>query len=199
MTARIQRSFDFMTGVHFGTEFYANLYEFDASFDVETESIEEQNIALERVKHFLYNVVQHSVLVSDKETEVINKLVNMDIRVCSLPEEPYDQIVGIMLTSKINAITEGRLVLTDISITSKLSDGVICLHSIEENIGPFKLPGWWNDTSPNLADIKQKGKKVIALKKTTTEWSDFNLSWVADEPKKTESEIVFVNFDKLDK
>ena len=197
MTARIQRSFDFMTGVHFGTDFYANLYEFDASFDVESDSIEEQNIALERIKHFLYNNLQHSILVSDKEQAIIPKLIDMGMKVCTLPEEPYDQIIGIMLMSKLNAITEGRLVLTDISITSNLSDGVVCLHSIEENTGPFSLNGWWSDSSPNFSDIKQKGKKVITLKKNT--WGDYNLDWVSSEPKKSESEIVFVNFDKLDK
>lgn len=199
MTARIQRSFDFMAGVHFGTEFYANLYDFDASFDVESESIEEQNIALDRIKHFLYNSLQHAVLISDKEQIIINKMVDMGMKVCTLPEEPYDQIIGIMLMSKINAIAEGRLVLTDIAITSKLSDGVVCLHSMEENTGPFKLNGWWNESSPNISDVKQKGKKIIQLKKTTTSWNDFKLDWVLSESKKTESEIVFVNFDKLDK
>ena len=199
MTARIQRSFDFMAGVHFGTDFYSNLYEFDASFDVESESIEEQNVALERIKYFLYTGLQHSVMIADKDQAVISKMADIGMRACILPEEPYDQIVGIMLMTKINAISEGRIIMTDIAITSKLSDGVLCLHSIEENTGPFKLNGWWNDPSPNLSETKQKGKKVIALKKTTHSWNDFNLDWVITEPKKAESEIVFVNFDKLDK
>lgn len=199
MTARIQRSFDFMAGVHFGTEMYTNLYEFDASFNVEAESIEEQNIALERIKFFLEECVQHSIMVSDTETEVIEKLLNADIRVCTLPEEPYDQIIGIMLMNKLNSIAEGRLVITDISITSRLSDGVICFHSIEENMGPFKLGGWWDDNTTTITDVKQKGKKVIKLKKNNFDWSELDLNWLGEKSKKSDSEIVFVNFDKLDK
>jgi hypothetical protein len=199
MTARIQRSFDFMAGVHFGTEMYTNLYEFDASFNVEAESIEEQNIALERIKYFLDECVQHSIMVHDSETEVIEKLLNADLRICTLPEEPYDQIVGIMLMNKLNSIAEGRLMITDIAITSRLSDGVTCFHSIEENMGPFKLGGWWDDNTPILTDVKQKGKKVIKLKKTNFDWAEFDLNWLDEKPKKSDSEIVYVNFDKLDK
>lgn len=199
MTARIQRSFDFMAGVHFGTELYTNLYEFDASFNVEAESIEEQNIALERIKYFLEECVQHSIMVHDTETEVIEKLLNADLRICTLPEEPYDQIIGIMLLHKLNSIAEGRLVITDISITSRLSDGVTCFHSIEENMGPFKLGGWWDDTTTRITDVRQKGKKVIKLKKNSFDWAELDLTWLGGEAKKSDSEIVFVNFDKLDK
>ena len=199
MTARIQRSFDFMASVHFGSEMYTNLYEFDASFNVEAESIEEQNIALERIKYFLDECVQHSILVRDSETDVIEKLLNADLKICTLPEEPYDQIIGIMLMNKLNAIAEGRLVITDISITSRLSDGVTCFHSVEENMGPFKMGGWWDDNTPSLTDVKQKGKKVIKLKKTNFDWAEFDLNWLDEKPKKSDSEIVFVNFDRLDK
>lgn len=199
MTARIQRSFDFMASVHFGTELYTNLYEFDAVFNVETESIEEQNVAMERMKYFLEECIQHSILVRDTETEVIEKLLNADLRICTLPEEPYDQIVGIMLMNKLNSVAEGRLTITDISITSRLSDGVTCFHSIEDNMGPFKTGGWWDDNTPRLTDVRQKGKKVIKLKKNGFDWSELDLNWVGEKAKKSDSDVVFVNFDKLDK
>lgn len=199
MTARIQRCFDFMAGVHFGTEMYTNLYEFEANFNVETDSIEEQNIAMERIKFFLEECIQHSVMIRDTETEVIDKLLNADLRICTLPEEPYDQIIGIMLMNKLNSIIEGRLFITDIAITSRLSDGVLCFHSMEENMGPFKLGGWWDENTTRITDVKQKGKKVIKLKKNNFDWADLNLNWIGEKAKKSDSEIVFVNFDKLDK
>jgi hypothetical protein len=188
-----------MAGVHFGSEFYANLYDFDINFKVDTESIEEQNIALERIKYFLEGCLQNSILVRDSETETINKLLDADLRVCTLPEEPYDQIIGIMLLNKLNAIAEGRLVATDISITSRLSDGVTCFHDMDENMGPFMSNGWWHDNSPSLTDAKPKGKKVIKLKKNSFEWGELDLNWVSEEEEPTDSEIVFVNFDKLEK
>ncbi len=102
-----------------------------------------------------------------------------------------------MLLVKINAITEGNLVASDISILSKMSDGVSCLHSIEENTGPFKLKGWWNDSSPKLSNgiPKVKGKKVVRLPKTPNNWDDLNLNWETKKESNVISEIVFASFE----
>jgi hypothetical protein len=196
MTARIQRDFEFVSGVFVDNELYMNIYNFDVHFNVQSESIEAQNIALDRVKH-LISTLENVVFVYDKDIETIEKLYNADIRVCPLPEEPYDQIVGIMLLVKINAITEGNLVASDISILSKMSDGVSCLHSIEENTGPFKLKGWWNDSSPKLSNgiPKVKGKKVVRLPKTPNNWDDLNLNWETKKESNVISEIVFASFE----
>lgn len=200
MTARIQRSFDFMACVHFQSEFYTNFYEFDALLNVETDSIEEQNIALERIKYFLEYSLQHSMFVNEADTKTIEKFIDTDMKICTLPEDPYDQIVGIMLLQKLNAIAEGRLVVTDITINSRLSDGVICFHSIEESMGPFNQIGWWNVSNLKINDIKLKGKKVIKMIKKSFEWSELDLGWATEPKQKTETnQVVFVNFDKLEK
>ena len=92
MTARIYRSFDLQMGVHFTGEFYMNLYDIDLNFNVEASSIKEQNIALDRIKYYLSDCLEHSVLVHDAETKTIEKYLNADMRVCVLPEEPYDKL-----------------------------------------------------------------------------------------------------------
>jgi len=199
MSARIQRSFDLLACVQFDPEFFVNYYEFDITFNVGTENIEEQNIALERIKCYLEVFLQNSVFVQDADDKAIERLLTAGLKVCVLPEEPYDQIVGIMLLQKINAITEGRLVATDISITSHMSDGVTCFHAIEENNGPFVLKGWWYDSAPTINGLKPKNKKVVKLSKPVNDWAEFNLEW-EDTPKtQTTSEIVIVSFDKTDK
>jgi len=199
MSARIQRSFDLLACVQFDPEFFVNYYEFDITFNVGTENIEEQNIALERIKCYLEVFLQNSVFVQDADDKAIERLLTAGLKVCVLPEEPYDQIVGIMLLQKINAITEGRLVATDISITSHMSDGVTCFHAIEENNGPFVLKGWWYDSAPTINGLKPKNKKVVKLSKHVNDWAEFNLEW-EDTPKtQTTSEIVIVSFDKTDK
>lgn len=205
MTARIHRSFDLQMGVHFTGEFYMNLYEIDLNFNVETESIKEQNIALDRIKYYLSECLEHSILVHDAEDKTIEKYLNADMRVCVLPEEPYDQIVGIMLLVKLNAITEGRLVVTDISIGSRMSDNVGCLHSLEDNTGPFALKNWWSDSSTKINNyiVSGKGKKIVKLHKPSADWDEVNLEYKEKEPfmkNTSSSEIVFANFDnKTDK
>lgn len=206
MTARIARSFDFQTGTYFSGDFYVNSYEVDVQFSVETLSIREQNIALERIKYYIAECLEHSIFITESDTVAIDKFLDADLKVCTLPEEPYDQIVGIMLLSKLNAITEGRLIATDISISSRMSDGVICHHDMDENLGPFRLAGWWNDSSTKITNYvsKSKGKKVVKLVKPSQEWDELDLGW--DEKTlivaevKSNSEVVFATFDnKKDK
>jgi hypothetical protein len=203
MTARISRSFTFQAGVHFNNIFNMNLYQVDMDFDVESESIREQNIAVERIKYFLAECLEHSVMLFQEETDAIQKYVDADMKVCTLPEDPYDQIIGIMLMVKLNAIIEGRLLITNIGITSRMSDGVYCHHDIDENIGPFKDAGWWSDNSTKMNNVKpNRSKKVVKLAKPNVTWDDLFLGWDENNFSYTgpSSEIVFVEFDsKTDK
>jgi hypothetical protein len=204
MSARINRSFDFQAGVRFDDDFYMNQYEVVVDFIVDSESIREQNIALERIKYFLSECIENSIFIQDTETEAIEKYVEANLKVCVLPEEPYDQIIGIMLMVKINAITEGRLSITDLSICSKMSDGVSCLQSFEENTGPFKLPGWWNDNNTKISNLlsNSKSKKILKLVKPPIDWEDVFLGWKekSNLVKNTPSaEIVFGIFDNKNK
>lgn len=209
MTARINSAFSFTTGVYFSNEFLMNNYEIDVDFNVESEIIREQNIALERIKYFLNFCLQNSIFICEDETETIQKYLDADLKVCTLPEEPYDQIISIMLISKLNAINEGRLIVTDITITSTMSDGVWCKHSIEENLGPFTKSGWWNDASIRLtsATKQNKSKKVVKLIKNNITWEDLYLGWeeaplnITNGPSNGPSnEVMFANFDnKTDK
>lgn len=199
MPARIQRSFDLLACAQFNPEFFVNYYEFDVTFTVGTESIEEQNIALERIKCYLEVYLQSSIFVQDTDSSSIERLSAAGLKVCVLPEEPYDQIVGIMLLQKFNAITEGRLIATDIAISSHMSDGVTCFYAIEENNGPFSLKGWWDDSAPTINGLKPKSKKVVKLAKPVNDWSEFNLEWEDTPKKQSTSEIVVVTFDKTDK
>jgi hypothetical protein len=179
MTARIQRTFEFLSGLHFEEDFYVNQYFVDVYFDVESDSIREQNIALDRIKYFLNHNLQNSVFVDSKETETVEKYMNAGMRVCTLPEEPYDQIIGIMLFVKLNSIAEGRLLITDINISSGMSDEVTCCFNSEDSIGPFVTKGWWNHRSPKINNFTgtSKGKKVVKISKTKADWSDLGLNW----------------------
>jgi hypothetical protein len=198
MTARITRDFHFTAGVYFEDELYMNFYECNLQFSVESESISEQNIALERVKYFISSL-EHNIFIHQQNETAIEKLTQAGVRVCVIPEEPYDQIIAIMLLVKMNAITEGRLVADDIGLMSRMSDGVTCLHSFEENTGPFRLKGWWNDSSPKITNTTKKTKKIVKLQKSISSWEELGLGYVnKKEPQQTE--IVFARFEsKSDK
>jgi len=202
MTARIKKTFHFQSGVYFNEHFYLNYYTVLVYFNIETESILEQSIAMERITYFIQQNLEGSVLINQNQTIQIEKYIDAAIKVCTLPNDPFDQIIAIMLVKKLNSIMEGRMTITDVSITSISSDDIHCLYSIEENCGPFNELGWWNDPTPkfnNLKSIKSpKFKKLVKLIKPILNWEDLGLSFdkKPDYVLTEKSEVVFLNFDK---
>lgn len=188
MNPRIEKDFYFQTAMHFQGQFYVNSYDLTLSMLVETDDIREQNIAMERTVHFLSSVLQNSILVKSskhntvEDVKVIEKYKNADIRVCELPEEPYDQILGMALIQKLNAIMEGRLKITDMVIGSVLSDDV--RFSLVSEVAEAALVGnhWWNKSSICInndelkaAETKTKGNIVKLFDDSA--WVDLGLSW----------------------
>lgn len=194
MTTRIERDFTFQSGVYFKDQFLMNVYDVALYMEVETESIREQNVAMERIKYFLNECLENGIFVQDTEHKVIEKYASCGFKVCTLPEEPYDQIIAILLLTKLNSITEGRLVITDITLGSRISDQVKFSCDIESPRGPFESAGWWLDSNTSICDpVKTSSKKdkIVKLFKTgNTDWADYNLVW-KEKDFTSKSEIVF--------
>lgn len=178
MNTRIERDFCFQTGLYFEDKFYIGVYDITLSMLVETDSIKEQNIAMDRVIYFLQEVIQNSILVSSDRQDIIEKYQNVDLNVCELPGEPYDQILAMVLLLKLNSIAEDRLKITDLVIGSSLSDGVRFNIVSEVAESAFSGKHWWNSpcVSINSKDYQlTDSTKVIKL--FTDDWVSVGLSW----------------------
>lgn len=189
MGTRISRDFTFLSGVHYEGNFLMNSYDVTLTLTVETDSIVEQNVAMDRIKYFLYEQIENCVFVQDSESKVIEKYQAAGLRVCALPEQPYDQIITIVLLYKLNAICEGRLTVTDIQLTSSLSDGVGFLYDTEDlALGhPYKN-GWWTDATASFSSIVPgKKEKIVKLVKKC-DWTSLSLDW---NDKEHCAEIIF--------
>ena len=200
MTARISRDFEFQCCVHFRDQFFINLYKATVDFLVESDSIREQNIALERIKYFLTYCIEGSVFINLTENSAIEKYTEASMKACTLPEDPYDQIIAIMLVTKFNAITEGRLLATHITIKSRMSDDVSFMYDIEESAGPFQESNWWNDNSTKISEVlsNKKNKKILKAINPNIPWDEVYLTW--EEPNESTkstptAEILFGSFD----
>jgi hypothetical protein len=197
MSTQIEREFVFQAGAYFEGKFMMNVYDISLSMLVETDSIREQNIAMDRIKYFLSECLESSVFVEESEKKAIEKFQAAGIKVCALPEEPYDQIVTLILLMKLNAITEGRLLVTDIVLVSELSDGVKFIYDIESVTegNPFKK-GWWLEANTNITNVEKvaKREKVVKLVKTINEWTALDLDW--KEKNSSPTEIIFSTDDK---
>lgn len=189
MGTKVQRDFVFQAGLHFKNKMLMNIYTLGITFYVETNFPEEQSIAMDRIKYFLYDCLEHSIFVDETETEVIEKYLTAGLNVCTLPNLPYDQIVMTALLLKFNAITENRFSITDIVLGSKMSDGVRFFGDIDTIDECFNKQGWYNEPNTNFSDYKRKfskNGKVVKLVVNNYDWEK-SLKWM----EKTPSEILF--------
>ena len=180
MTTRIEKDFYFQTAVHFENKFYVNSYDMTLSMLVETDSIREQNVAMDRTTHFLTSVLQNSIFVGPGDVDAGTKYKDAGIKVCELPEEPYDQIVSMVLLQKLNAIMEGRLRITDLMLGSAMSEGVRFTMVSEIAEGVLAGNHWWNKPTICLNNDEAGNvntKTNIVKLFDDSHWVDLGLSW----------------------
>jgi hypothetical protein len=199
MNTRVSRDFEFLASIHHEDSFIVNSYDLTLSLDVTTENIDYQNIAMDRIK-YLFNICLDScVFVDINDSKAIDNYTRANMKVCPLPDEPYDQIIAAVLISKINAITENHLFLNEVSIISSICDDVCFYVRYDEEADFQNLKNvWWTENSPSINMIKKlKKEKVVQLHKDPKDWHSVGLGW--EEPKlcKTDKgEIVFIPVDK---
>ena len=177
MSAIIERDFSFQAGVYFNNTVLFNLYDFTVQMEVETDDVREQNIAMDRIKYFIYECLEGVIFIQDSEDKNIEKLIDCGFRICALPDEPYDQVIGLLILYKFNTICENKLLMNDIVFTSKLSDGVKFKENIATAINTFKNNGWWSQNNCNYNKIKVSRKEKVVKLVSKNDWNDLGLSW----------------------
>jgi hypothetical protein len=198
MNVKLHYKLNFCSGVFFNETTFLNNYEIELDLITASSNGYEQNVALDRVKFFVEHVCNGSFFINDVELKQIKALLNANLNVIALPEDPIDQIIGIMLYHKLNAIMEGRMLIYRLSINSELGDFVSYIHSDDESSGPFDVGGWWNEPEMicnNFNNVKEK-TKIVKIVPTRT-WADLNLDWEkTEEDDDPSGAVVFVNFKK---
>jgi len=178
MNTRIEKDFFFQSAVHFENKFYINSYELSASMLVETSSLREQQVSMNRIEYFIGEFLQNSVFVDMSDALAIKKYIKAGVRVCRFPEQPYDQIVSMIVLLKLNAIAEGRIKITDLIMVSLMSDGVKYNIVSEVAEGSYGGNHWWNRSCASVEEPagKQNDDNVVKLF-DDSKWADLNLSW----------------------
>ena len=194
MNVNLYRDLDFLAGFYIPSfskhKFQCNRYRVRLHLVTNTEDFDQVNIAMDRVKALIYHELSHTVFVNSKHRDNINDLVSLGINVTTLPEEPLDQVIGIVLYCKFNAIMEQRMQVTQIDIASELGDMVWYQHYADDNIGPFASGGWWHHASTRHNDCVLVDADVPMI--PAGSWAHYDLSWPADQEKK--STVVYANF-----
>lgn len=197
MNVRLIKTWTWQSGIVYNDIFYINAY--TARIHMHTTSMydSDHDVAYARMDYWFEEVMQDSVMIS-ADSENVKAYAATGQRLLQFPDQPVDQLVGIMLCLKLNAMTEGRLVVTDVDISSVHGSDMTYQHNVNEAVGPMAAAGWWQDARPiwNHVPSAARGSKVVSLNRAA-DWHSLDLDWQSSSNDR-DSSIVFADFDRDD-
>jgi cytochrome c biogenesis protein ResB len=196
MNVKLQYDLEFMAGVYFENQLHMNSYSVNLQLLTLTNDVASTNIAMERLKCFVYYDLGDTLFINQAEKEKAEMLQILGANITTLPDDPVDQIIGIMLVTKLNAIMEGRMMVTRLDISSIMGDSVWYQHEEEDPMGPFVEDGWWHrpGTQHNNIDLETVSEKIVKVNPHA--WSEYGLVWPEEQIENAGNTVVFANFQK---
>jgi hypothetical protein len=187
MITRIERDIFFAAGVHFDDAYYINTYDFLLSMLVETDIPKEHTMAMDRFDLFIKDAATNAVFINEDKHEEIEKYKEAGLKIITLPGEPFDQIVAMVLLLKLNAVMENRIKITDITISSLLGEGIRypIVTETAENADMMLGDKWWHNSdmeTTNQTVFKFEPENNIVKLFDDSIWAQYDLSW-KDKPK----------------
>lgn len=195
MNVRLQYTMPFTAGVYWEDRLAMNNYLARVYMITNCSDPVSQNIAFERIKYFVYNELNSTIFVNREHENVCKKFIDAGLKVTTLPAEPVDQLIGIMLYCKLNAVMEGFMVVNEIELSSDLGENMVYLHATDESQGPFESIGWWHDSDLIHCDTDLiSNDKVVAIHRAGA-WRELNLAWPDTESTEaSDNTVVFAEF-----
>jgi hypothetical protein len=196
MNVRLIKTWHWQSGLVYRDAFYINTY--TATVHMHTTSMydSDHDIAYGRMDYWFEEVMQDSVMIA-ADASAVKAYAATGQRTLLFPDDPVDQLVGIMLCLKLNAITEGRLIITDVDISSVHGADMTYQHNQAEAVGPLGAAGWWQDARPiwNHTSSSTRGSKIVSLNRAA-DWHSLHLDWQSAQKQGKDSSIVFADFDR---
>jgi hypothetical protein len=155
---------------------------------------QEINIAAQRSLYMLDTEFSDTVFLNQQYEEPARFMQSLGMDVTLLPGEPVDQIIGMMLYCKLNAVMAGRITVTQLEICSERGDHVWYLHERDEPLGPFESQGWWNLEDPMHIDTPPLETDTPSIQPDP--WHSLELAWPVEPVPST---VVYADFRSNDK
>ena len=194
MNVRLQYDLEFLAGIYYEDQLQMNRYTVSLNLLTKTKDSVSTNIALDRAKAFVHGALESTVFINQANAEHAEFMQMMGISVTTLPEEPVDQIIGMMLYYKLNAVMEERMVVTSLDISSTLGDSVWYQHDSEDMAGPFAEDGWWHRASMQHETVEREPAPGNVVKVISTGWHELNLEWPENSTSASDNTVVFAKF-----
>ena len=195
MNVRLKYDLHFNAGVYYNSNTILNNYSLRLWMITNTELAADQNTAFERMKYFVYNHVDNTMFIDRAEQEQCAKFLQAGLNITTMPGDPVDQLIGIMLYHKLNAIMEQRMTIVETELSSSQGQAMTYLHSEGENTLGVEAPAWWLSADLAHSDFALPESEKVVSMQTTMAWRDLDLAWSELPPAIDHGNIVvFADF-----
>jgi len=151
-----------------------NTYTVRIKFNSNTDNINNQNRAFDRIKYFFQSMMHNGMIMNYKNinAETVSQFAD---KIIMIPEEPFDQIMVAIIHSKLTNIVEGNIQITQVKLDSYQGDDVVYTSEtfgmtklfIEGDFGEVQ---WWQHAKPITYNPQDPDFKMPT-------WKDINLEF----------------------
>ena len=189
----MKNKFEFMSGITLGGELFYNRYELMIDFYSLGDTPTNQNLALDRLTYFIYDVVGRAAFIPEGDDALVAKYAAAGIPVLTSPgPAPVDPLLLAMLATKMNAIMENVLILDAAELSSQVGGGVIYTwdpaddsDEVHKFVNETDEAKWWASSEPRFVSYSE-GTKVAKYEVDNPypmTWESLDLEWETDEPE----------------
>jgi hypothetical protein len=197
MNVRIAQLLNFTAGSWYDNSLEMNEYSIKLWMITNTYSPLEQNIAISRAKYFIFDQIENTIFINSGEKSKCVDFHRVGLNVTTMPGEPADQLIGIMLFHKLNAIMEDRIKIVEIEISN--GSGVVYLHGENETSEDLTQPDWWSSADLTHCDLDLTDSEKILSIPQCNAWRDLELAWPdKDSEDDSGNVVVFADFKQTD-
>ena len=202
MNVKVLIPYRFRAGFYYEGKLIMNEYVVKVFAVTNSTDGDTNDVAFSRINRFIYNELNNTIFINQHETEACEKYIAAGLDITTLPFEPGDQLIGIMLWYKLSAIVEDRFIIAEVELSSEFGEGIIYIHNQDDTIENVNLPEWWNTSDLVHYDVDLVGTdKVLSISPSI--WADLDLEWPEDlVEEETVSEtgnvVVFADFKNPD-
>lgn len=179
-----------------------NHYDLIVHFNVSTEDDNEQNIAFDRIKYFVDNILQDAIFCGMNDERAPFYMNTYKQKLVTFVAPPQDLVIVATLFSKFISIVEGRIEIEKLELNSKVGNRVTInfdMDFAEESnmlksddlVNATKKDPWWNRSDCGTADYfmedAEDEKKLIFVTDVTS-WDTADLQWTENKSKVAKSE-----------
>jgi len=198
--ARLKNEYEFMAGVHVDGELYFNRFNLTIDFYTLGDELLDQNIGIDRLTYFIYEVAARSVFVQEEDVKSIKAFASAGVPVLTVPSPgPFDPIVLAVLVTKMNAILEETLEISDADLLTDISGRLKYVWDSSDDEDEVHLivnaedeAKWWASPSTRTTSYPA-GTSVAEYEKSKplqVTWEMLGLDWPSESEGEEETVVV---------